>query len=219
MGKQMSVYQKLLLVQKDLSEVGIAKGDENKFQGYKYRGIDSLLNALSPLLCRHAVVIIPRITNRIEQSSTNAKGVKTTHVALAVTYEVVDAETGDKTTVDAMGEGIDSLDKATNKAMTSAYKYAMIQLFAIPIVGTDDADAGREEKPVEKAVEKAMEARKSAPEFYPDDAFKTNFPAWVNAVQSNKITQAGIIQRLETVGALTDQQKAAINSIKTEAAA
>ena len=51
------------------------------------------------------------------------------------------AEDGSKTTARMIGEAMDSGDKATNKAMSAAYKYAAFQTFAIPTEGTPDADA------------------------------------------------------------------------------
>src|SRR5690606_19364534 len=39
------------------------------------------------------------------------------------------------------GEAMDSADKATNKAMSAAYKYAAFQTFCIPTEGDNDADA------------------------------------------------------------------------------
>lgn len=205
----MSIYSKLLLIQKDLSESGLAKNSRNEFQKYNYRGIDDLLNTLSPLLCKHGVVIIPKITNRIEQVVTTRKGDVNIHVALAVTYELRCAETGDVAEVHAMGEGVDSLDKATNKAMTSAYKYAMIQLFSIPVVGQEDPDSGhganeRTEKPL---------VRDTAPATYSESAFTSNLPAWQAAVADGKITPANIIAKLETIAKITDFQRKTIMAI------
>jgi hypothetical protein len=43
--------------------------------------------------------------------------------------------------VEAYGEALDAGDKATSKAMSAAYKQAVVQLFCIPLQGSDDADA------------------------------------------------------------------------------
>jgi hypothetical protein len=53
----------------------------------------------------------------------------------------VSAEDGSMHTAIAYGEAMDSGDKATNKAMSAAYKYACMEVFCIPTEGTPDADA------------------------------------------------------------------------------
>ena len=64
---------------------------------------------------------------------------------------------------------MDSADKATNKAMSAAYKYAAIQAFCIPTEGDNDADATthevapRQEAPPPVSDEaKAVHARHAA---------------------------------------------------------
>jgi hypothetical protein len=53
---------------------------------------------------------------------------------------LVSAEDGSKHTARTFGEAMDSGDKATNKAMSAAYKYMAFQTFAIPTEGDNDAD-------------------------------------------------------------------------------
>jgi hypothetical protein len=56
-------------------------------------------------------------------------------------FDFVAASDGSKHTVKTYGEAMDSGDKATNKAMSAAYKYAAFQAFCIPTEGDNDADA------------------------------------------------------------------------------
>ena len=63
------------------------------------------------------------------------------YVVLKVNYHFASAEDGSKFTVCAYGEAMDSGDKATNKAMSAAYKYACFQAFCIP---TENVDADAE---------------------------------------------------------------------------
>ena len=56
-------------------------------------------------------------------------------------FDFVSACDGSKHTVKTYGEAMDSGDKATNKAMSAAYKYAAFQTFCIPTEGDNDADA------------------------------------------------------------------------------
>lgn len=136
------IAEKLLLIQKKLGQSGLAKDQTGSGINYNYRGIDQLYNVLSPLLCEAGVVVLPRMIDRRHSSFSTKSGAVFQHVAVKMSYEFIDTTETEKSsvTIETFGEGADSLDKATSKAMTAAYKYAMIQLFAIPIVGRDDPD-------------------------------------------------------------------------------
>ena len=61
----MKIYKAINAVQADLAISGISKDRKNAMQGYSFRGIDDVYNALSPLLAKHGLCILPRILNRI----------------------------------------------------------------------------------------------------------------------------------------------------------
>ncbi len=50
------------------------------------------------------------------------------------------AEDGSRVTAVVVGEASDTSDKATNKCLSIAYKYAMLQIFAIPTEDIEDPD-------------------------------------------------------------------------------
>jgi len=137
----MKVYQAINAVQADLAREGISKDRSNQQQGYKFRGIDDVYNALSPLLAKHGLCILPRCTERVCVERINAKGTALFYVTVGVEFDFVSAEDGSKHTVKTYGEAMDSGDKATNKAMSAAYKYAAMQAFSIPTEADNDADA------------------------------------------------------------------------------
>jgi hypothetical protein len=62
-------------------------------------------------------------------------------VTVHAEFDFVSAYDGSKHTAATYGEAMDSGDKATNKAMSAAYKYAAFMTFAIPTEGDNDADA------------------------------------------------------------------------------
>lgn len=136
----MKVYQAINAVQADLAKSGIGKNQENTFDRYKFRGIDDVYNALSPLLARHGLCILPRILTRQVVERESAKGGALFYVTVEAEFDFVCAEDGTKHTVRTFGEAMDRGDKATNKAMSAAYKYAAFQAFAIPTEGDNDAD-------------------------------------------------------------------------------
>ncbi len=113
----MKVYQAVNAVQSALAREGISKSRNNAQQGYKFRGIDDVYNALSPLLAEHGLCILPRCTERVCVERVNAKGTALFYVTVRAEFDFVASEDGSKHTVTTYGEAMDSGDKATNKAM------------------------------------------------------------------------------------------------------
>lgn len=138
----MKVYQAINAVQAALSVDGIGKTRRNtQGSGYNFRGIDDVYNALSPLLAKHGLVIVPRMLARTCEERASKAGGALFYVTVEAEFDFVSAEDGSKATARTFGEAMDSGDKATNKAMSAAYKYAAFQTFAIPTEGNPDADA------------------------------------------------------------------------------
>ncbi len=138
----MSVYKAISAVARDMAEVGISKDRENRQQGFAFRGIDQVYNALAPMLAKHGLVILPRITERTVTERTTKTGGVLFYVVVKAEFDFVATEDGSKHTVVTYGEAMDSGDKATNKAMSIAYKYAAFQTFCIPTEQTAvDPDA------------------------------------------------------------------------------
>ena len=138
----MKVFQAINAVQSDLSQTGIGKNRKNtQGSGYMFRGIDDVYQALSPLLAKHGLCIIPRMLTRTCEERQSKAGGALFYVTVEAEFDFVAAEDGSKATARTFGEAMDSGDKATNKAMSAAYKYAAFQTFAIPTEGNPDADA------------------------------------------------------------------------------
>lgn len=138
----MSVYKAINAIQSALSKEGISKNHRNtQGSGYNFRGIDDVYNALSPLLAVHGLCILPRMISRDCVERASKSGGALFYVTVEAEFDFVCAEDGSKHTVKTFGEAMDSGDKATNKAMSAAYKYAAFQAFAIPTEGDNDADA------------------------------------------------------------------------------
>jgi hypothetical protein len=138
----MSVYKCINKVQSALAQTGISKDRTNQQgSGYKFRGIDDVYNAISPLLAEHGLCILPRMVARQCEERQSKSGGALFYVTVEAEFDFVSAEDGSKHTVRTFGEAMDSGDKATNKAMSAAYKYAAFQAFAIPTEGDNDPDA------------------------------------------------------------------------------
>lgn len=135
------VYKAINMVQAELAKEGITKDRKNQQQNYSFRGIDDIFNALSSLLAESKLCILPRCLKRSVIERQTKTGGTIFYVVLKVEFDFVSSIDGSKHTVTTYGEAMDSADKATNKAMSAAYKYACLQAFCIPTEGDNDADA------------------------------------------------------------------------------
>jgi hypothetical protein len=135
------VYKAIHAVQVAIGQIGIAKGRRNQQQGFMFRGIDDIYNAMSPLLAEHGLMILPRMVAREHEERATAKGGTLHYVTVAAEFDFIAVEDGTLHVCRTYGEAMDSADKATNKAMSAAYKYACMQAFAIPTEAMEDADA------------------------------------------------------------------------------
>lgn len=121
------------------SENGIAKNRKNESQGFKFRGIDDVMNRMALHLNEANLVIAPNIRKREVHERVNSRGNPLFYVTVEVEYTLFSTIDGSHIVCTVPGEAMDSGDKATNKALSIAYKYMAFQLFAIPI--DDDPDA------------------------------------------------------------------------------
>lgn len=138
----MNVYKKIGLVTSDLSKEGIGKDRRNQQQGYSFRGIDDVLNTLSRLLVKHGLVVLPNVLEQRQSERVTAKGTPLFYSFVKVEFHFIDSDDpSSRHVVTTWGEAMDSADKATNKAMSAAYKYMAILAFCIPTVGDEDADS------------------------------------------------------------------------------
>lgn len=135
-----NVYKLIANVSADLCREGISKDRKNSQQGYSFRGIDDVYNALAPIMSQHGLVILPRILSREMVERQNKSGNSLFYVIVEAEFDFVSSHDSSKHTVKTYGEAMDSGDKATNKAMSAAYKYAAFQTFCIPTEGDNDAD-------------------------------------------------------------------------------
>jgi len=135
------VYAAIARVMGEIGKAGISKARKNTQQGYNFRGIDDVYNALSGFLSGAGLCILPRVLKREVTERATQKGGVLFYVVLDVEFDIVCAEDGSRHTVAVIGEAMDSADKATNKAMSAAYKYACMEVFCIPTEGDNDADS------------------------------------------------------------------------------
>ena len=129
------------LIGQAISKIGaIGKDKTNTQQGFKYRGIDQVYNALNPVMAELGIFIAPEVIDQKREERVTQKGAILTYTLLTMRYTVY-APDGSSVSMTVVGEGMDSGDKSSNKAMSVAMKYAMFQLFCIPTEEMKDPDA------------------------------------------------------------------------------
>ncbi len=139
------VHEQLLKVMRTIGPIAKSR-DMAQDGGFKFRGIDEFLDAAHPAFIEHEVMVTPEVieTERVFHDRRDRQGNVFgfwTHVFVRVkfTFEAVD---GSQRVAVTAGEGLDLSDKATNKAMSGALKYALVQALTIPVHGAlDEQDA------------------------------------------------------------------------------
>lgn len=129
------------LLPKAAEKIGaITKEKRNAQQGYNFRGIDDVLNAIHPVFAELQITPVPQVLESRREERTTVKGGNLIYTVLlvAVTFFATD---GSSVRAVVQGEAMDSADKSSNKAMSAAFKYACFQVLSIPTEETEDADA------------------------------------------------------------------------------
>lgn len=140
------IYSLMGEAMRRISAVG--KDSVNQTQGFKYRGIDAVMNALYPVMSDLGLFIVPEVLEQTREERTttkvyNGQEKKSTllYSLLKIRYTMY-APDGSNVSAVVIGEGMDSGDKASNKAMAVGLKYACFQMFMIPTeeMANDDPD-------------------------------------------------------------------------------
>lgn len=143
----MNIYEAITAIMQE--GYAIEKNNRNAQQGFNYRGIDDVMNTFQPLLSKYKVFVVPEVIEREREERVGRNGGNLLYSILTIRYTFY-AEDGSSVSAVVVGEGMDSGDKASNKAMAVAMKYAMFQTFCIPTEEMRDADPDKE-SPVESA--------------------------------------------------------------------
>jgi len=132
---QPQIYSLLTQVMTDAGAV--KKGDFNSHQKFNFRGIDAVINAVSPALRKHGVVVVPTvITSDYESVQVGQNRTVMGHARITITYTFY-APDGSNVAATVSAESMDSGDKATAKAYSVAFRTALLQTLCLP---TDEAD-------------------------------------------------------------------------------
>ena len=123
------IYAAISAAMADISAIG--KDKYTQQQGFKFRGIDDVMNALKPILTKNKIFTVPQVLEQTREIKVTAKGGAQRYSLLKIAFRFY-ATDGSFVEAVTLGEGMDSGDKASNKAMAIAYKYALFQVICIP---------------------------------------------------------------------------------------
>lgn len=166
------------LLSKVMEDVGaVRKGERNQQQNFNFRGIDAVVNAVSPVLRKHGVVVTPEVQS-VEYNTVEVGKNRTMmgHARVTVTYKFY-APDGSYLPTTVCAESMDSGDKATAKAMSVAFRTCLLQTLVLP---TDEADpdhdvyeraprAPQAEKPLGKAAQIKAQMEAASPAVLSDE--------------------------------------------------
>ncbi len=160
--RPMGIYAALAAVMGDVTSV--AKRDRNEAQNFSFRGIDAVTNAVGPALRKHQVVPIPNVLSHefsTIEVGTGDRRRPMAHVIVEVAYQFF-ATDGSSLTATVLGEAFDSSDKAVSKAMSVAFRTALIQALALPTDEPDPDESAYERSPTPTQADLEAEAAKAA---------------------------------------------------------
>jgi hypothetical protein len=144
------IHRALVAVGGELAKVGISKDRRNEQQNFRFRGIDDVMNVVSPILAKHDVLFLVDYEDYPDTERVTGKGTTLIYTKVKGLFTFTSAQDGSSVSVTTFGVAMDSGDKACNKAMSAALKYALLQTFLIPTESNEDADAITQEPSVPK---------------------------------------------------------------------
>ena len=132
------IFPKMIAIMRGVGKIG--KDRENPSQHYAFRGIDDVYNELHNVLAKEGVITIPEVLEERAEDRQSSSGKQAIYRILKIKYQFC-AEDGSHVDATVIGEGMDWGDKAANKAMSVAHKYALLQIFCIPTAEPKDPEA------------------------------------------------------------------------------
>lgn len=132
-----AIYGALLAIASEVPS--IAKEGKNAAQGYSFRGVDQVFNSLQPIFAKHGVIITADILDLRRDERPSKSGGVMAFVTVRVRYNFV-AKDGSSISTESAGEGCDTSDKATPKALSISLKYALLETFLVPTADSKDPE-------------------------------------------------------------------------------
>jgi hypothetical protein len=136
------IHSKMVEIMRKASSIG--KDRKNVSQKYSFRGIDDIYNSLHDIMAEVGVFMTTNVKDVRGEERTTKSGTHMIYRIASIEF-TFHAEDGSSVSSTVVGEGADTGDKASNKAMSVAHKYALLQAFLIP---TEESKDPEDESPV-----------------------------------------------------------------------
>lgn len=145
MSEQRSVIQ---LIAEAKRKVGaVRKRDKNTQQGFMFRGVEAVVNAVGPHLDKLGIVSVPILEKSTYETVEVGKNrTPMGHITIEVTYRFY-GPAGDYIEARVPGEAMDGGDKAMSKAMSVAWRTALIQVLNLRTNDPDPDETSYERSP------------------------------------------------------------------------
>jgi hypothetical protein len=131
-----AIYQSLQDVNNDL---GVIAKDQQGY-GYKFRGINQVLDTIGPLFKRHCIIVSQKVISVTPGSYQDEKGRRVKTKDAHIIYKFTSTVDGSVFEVEGVGEGEDRGDKSTGALLSNTYKYVIFTMFNIPTQEMEDSD-------------------------------------------------------------------------------
>jgi len=180
MNDNQKIYEAL---NKVMADIGTVAKNQKASMGaggtYQFRGIDDAMAAAQPALVKHGVMVIPKALDMNVRDVTIGKyNIPGVRVVLTVqhTFYALDGSSVDCVTV---GEAMDTGDKACNKAMSAAFKYAIFESLCVPTKEQAEADPDHDNPALGDAAPPEEPLSEEPPQdIFQTDQYKTLLAKW-----------------------------------------
>jgi len=153
----------------------IRKGERNAAQGFNFRGIDAVVNAVGPALRKHGATVVPTAESIETERYQTAKGGLMQGVICRVRFTVYGPE-GDSFEGSAYGQAADSGDKAVSKAHSVAYRTFLLQALCVPTDDPEPDSQAHERAPYREPVRQDSRAKAGIAGDWPTPAVPPDKP-------------------------------------------
>lgn len=141
----LAIVAALVAVMDDVRAV--EKTEVNQQQGFRYRGVDAVVDAVGPALRAHRIVVLPMV-EQLDMATVEVGKQRTTmtRATVRVRYRFI---VDDGSSVDAIvvGEAFDAGDKAVAKSMSVCFRTLLLQVLALPTNQPDPDSVSYERAP------------------------------------------------------------------------
>jgi hypothetical protein len=143
---KLNLHQRILKITDGLGGISKTGTAPQIMGGYQFIEHAVIMAKLRTLLVEYGVVILPVLTLISHEDITVGREARPAHrVMIKLELALINAENPEEEYhIDWVGEGVDTGDKATQKAATSAEKYALMKLFKVS--DREDPDAAKLEE-------------------------------------------------------------------------